>query len=130
MSSDKVPARSTRFVLAIFAALLVTMFLFVAGWQSKCEKWDAELTSIAAQIRPGESKSQLKTRVNNYLKKVPATFIISDDQFTWYVMNPLELGAHDRILTLDFDARGYLAHRLLRTRDTARTLPPGAPPDF
>lgn len=124
------PKRSTGPGAALWIFPLCLGLWIVIGWHNQRKAWDRKLTSVATEIRPGASKRELWTLLEDYRREVPAKFITSEDQLTWYVMNPPELGAQERILALEFDRAGRLAHRRLRTQDTERTLPPGAPPDF
>jgi hypothetical protein len=124
------PRRSARLLAALWILPLCLGFWIVLGWHNQRLEWDRKLTSVAAQIRPGASKPQLRALLEDYQREVPAAFIVSKDGVSWYVMNPPELGAQERILTLEFDQQGRLVHRRLRTSDTETKLPPGAPPDF
>lgn len=85
---------------------------------------------MAGRIEPATTKVDVHRRLSQYFKVVPARFIVSDDQTTWYVMNPSRLGAQERVLTLQFNAKGILLHRRLRTADSESTIPEDAPRDF
>lgn len=103
---------------------------YLGYWSNVRDRWDTELTLLAARIERGTTQAKLEHKILVYCKQVPAKWITTDDKKSWIIRNPGRLGAQERVLDLEFDERGILQHRTLRTSDDPRRPPVDGPPDF
>ena len=116
-------------ILAGFV-LVAALTAYVHQWVQVREGWDAELTMLSRQLRLGSTKDQLEGRIQNYCNRVSARWTITDEKKLWVIANHGRFGAQERVLNLEFDERGVLRHRSVRTADDPRRPPEDAPPDF
>lgn len=129
--NQKVDPRSLILpILAGFVLVGGISSTYFMRWMQIRESWDAELTMLSRQMRPGITKAQLEGYTKNYCDRISARWTITNDNKEWLIANPGRFGAQERVLILEFDDRGVLQHRSVRTADDPRTPPTDAPPDF
>lgn len=121
---------SKRGYIALALILVTGAFLFIHSKFSTWKENDEKLTDVSGKLSPGQRQEEISGLLEAYRREVPARLEISDDKRSWDLYNPSEWGAQERILYLEFDTKGALVHRRLRTGDSEAIAPKGAPPDF
>ena len=107
-----------------YAVGVIALLGLVAGYnyRQKClEAWKRELLVLRSQIQLGDPQDQTERLLE---KSWPAEYLNAG-----IVRTPLQWGAHNWNLCLEFDKDGVAAIAV-RTDDSYRHPPLGAPPDL
>lgn len=89
-------------------------------------KYRAEIRGLYERLQPGMARAQAQTAVKS--GSYPNLQFGSDNAQTWSIWAPLEFGAQNWVLLIEFEGEHVSALRV-RTADSYQSHPPEAPPD-
>jgi hypothetical protein len=117
--------KALEYGLVIVIVVLVASIFSPITFLSR-NKYRAEIRGLYERLQPGMARAQVQTAVKS--ANYPNLEFTSDDTQTWLVSTPLEFGAQNWVLLIEFAGEHVSALRV-RTPDSYRNHPPEAPPD-
>ena len=117
--------KALEYGLVIVIVVLVASFFRPITFLNR-NKYRSEIRGLYERLQPGMARAQVQAAVKS--GNDPNLRFNSDDAQTWLVSTPLEFGAQNWVLLIEFEGEHVSALRV-RTADSSQNHPPEAPPD-
>src|SRR5688572_25075449 len=108
-------------IVGVFVALVLDPVTFL-----RRREYRGEVRTLYESLAPGMTKPQVRAAIDP--RRFPHLRFHTDDEHRWLASAPLEFGAQNWVLLIEFENERVSALRV-RTEDSFKDHPDEAPPD-